>query len=113
MSEMQFLGFIGIVAAGGILLTLILGFLDTERPGAIAARRAEAEPTFDSAAALPAFFARPQIINYVPDSPGLDDALIALLEEHVRAERAIVTGFVHLPSFGSLYRQTASPQIMH
>lgn len=113
MNEMQFLGFIGIVSVGGIMLALILEFLDTERHSAVRTARAEVEPAVRSAATLPAFFAKPQISNYVPDNPGLDDALIALLEEHVRAEQAIVTGFVHLPSFASLYRQTASGRIMH
>jgi hypothetical protein len=113
VTDIQFLGFIGIVSAGGIMLALMLGFLDTERTGAGRTHRAEVGPTIQPAATLPAFFARPQTGNYAPDRAGLDDALIAYLEEHVRAERAIVTGFVHLPSFASLYRQTGASGIVH
>jgi hypothetical protein len=108
---MQFLGFVGIVTAGAILLVFIFEFLNTERYGAEKVG-AEVEPAVQSVATLPAFFAKLRSGDYVPGNKGLDDAVIAVLEEHVRSEQAIVTGFVHLPSFASLYRQTGSSQIM-
>ena len=113
MTDMQFLGFIGIVSAGALLLVFIFEFLNTERYYAAKTARAEVEPAVRSVATLPAFFAKLHIGDRTPENKGLDDAVIALLEEHVRNEQAIVTGFVHLPSFASLYRQTSSSQIMH
>jgi hypothetical protein len=32
-----------------------------------------------------------------------DDALLAMLQNHVKAERAVVSEFVHFPSIDSLY----------
>ena len=113
MTDIQLLGFIGIVTAGAVLLVFIFEFLNTERYDAVQTARAEVEPAVRSVAALPAFFARLRIGDRTPESTGADDAVIALLEEHVRSEQAIVTGFVHLPSFASLYRQTSSAQIMN
>lgn len=110
---MQFLGFIGIVLAGGILMAFMLELLNTERRGMEKAERMEVGPVVQSAATLPAFFGKPRVAAHMLDSKELGDALIAVLEEHVRNEQAIVSGFVHLPSFASLYRQTGSSQTMN
>lgn len=113
MDAMRFLGFIGIVLAGGVMMALILECLNTERSDARKTRRVEGEPAARSIAELPAFFATRQTTEPLPARPVSDDALIALLEEHVRAEHAMVTQFVHLPSLDSLYRQAKPSPTLH
>jgi len=110
---MRFLGFIGIVLAGGVMMAFILEFLDTERYDARDKRRVDVEPAVRSIAELPAFFAKRQTTDHPPARPVSDDALIAFLEEHVRAEHAMVTKFVHLPSLDSLYRQAKPSPTLH
>lgn len=113
MDAMRFLGFIGIVLAGGVMMAFILEFLNTERYEAREARRMEAEPAVRSIAELPAFFAKRQATEHLPARPVSDDALIAFLEEHVRAEHAMVTKFVHLPSLDALYRPAKPSPTLH
>lgn len=113
MDAMRFLGFIGIVLAGGVMMAFILEFLNTERNNGRETRRVEEEPAARSIAELPAFFAKRQTTERPPARPVSDDALIAFLEAHVRAEHAMVTKFVHLPSLDSLYRQAKSSPTLH
>jgi hypothetical protein len=113
MDAMRFLGFIGIVLAGGVIMAFILEFLNTERSDAGEKRRVEVEPAVQSIAELPAFFAKRQTNDHPPARPVSDDPLIAFLEEHVRAEHAIATRFVHLPSLDSLYRQAKPSPTLH
>lgn len=113
MDAMRFLGFIGIVLAGGVMMAFILELLNSERYDARKERRVEVEPAVRSVATLPAFFAKPQTNDRPPASPGFDEALIAFLEEHVRAEQAMVTKFVHFPSLDSLYRQAKPSATVH
>jgi hypothetical protein len=113
MDAMRFFGFIGIVLAGGVLMAFMLELLSTERRGVTAKRRVEEEPAAQSIAELPAFFAKRQSVEHPLVPPVSDDALIAFLEAHVRAEHAMVTKFVHLPSLDTLYRQAKSPPTLH
>jgi hypothetical protein len=106
MDAMRLLGFIGIVLAGGVIMAFALEFLNTERRARGEHRRVKVAPAVQSVTELPAFFAKLRHVDRAPAEAALDDALIALLEEHVRAERAMVTKFVHSPSLDSLYRQT-------
>ena len=113
MDAMRFLGFIGIVMAGGVTMAFILELLSTEGGHVANERRVEADPAARSIAELPAFFAKLQTTQHPPVRPVSDDPLIAFLEAHVRAEHAMVTKFVHRPSLDSLYRQAKSPPILH
>jgi hypothetical protein len=92
-----------ITLVGLVTLGLVLKFLETEpTPRAERRRSADVEPAVTSVAALPAFFVKPGEPTVVV---GFADDLVALLENHVRAERAMATKFVHYPSVDSLYRQ--------
>jgi hypothetical protein len=113
MDAMRFFAFIGIVLAGGVLMAFILEFLNTERHDANKERRLEVEPAVRSVATLPAFFAKPQTDTPAQAVTGLDEALIAFIEEHIRAEQAMVTKFVHFPSLDSLYRQAKPSPTLH
>jgi hypothetical protein len=113
MDAMRFLGFIGIVLAGGVMMAFMLELLNTERHGAAEKRRVEVDPAVRSIAELPTFFATRQTTEHLPARPVSDDALIAFLEEHVRAEHAMVTQFVHLPSLDSLYRPAKPSPTLH
>lgn len=113
MDAMRFLGFIGIVLAGGVIMAFILEFLNTERSDTGEKRWVEVDPAVQSIAELPAFFAKRQTNEHRPARPVSDDAMIAFLEEHVRAELAIATRFVHLPSLDSLYRQAKQSPTLH
>ena len=113
MDAMRFFAFIGIVLAGGVLMAFILEFLNTERYDAAKQPRVEVEPAVQSVATLPAFFAKPQPDVPVQAVTRLDEALIAFIEEHVRAEQAMVSKFVHFPSLDSLYRQAKPSPTLH
>ena len=113
MDAMRLLGFIGIVLAGGVTMAFVLELLNSERADQRKECRVEKEGDAGSVAALPAFFAKVPVGTPLPATPGLDEALIALIEEHVRAEQAMVTRFVHYPSFDSLYRQAKPSPTLH
>lgn len=51
----------------------------------------------------------------MPASPAItfDDALLAQLEQHVRAEQAVVSQFVHFPSVDSLYSSSGTSLRAH
>ena len=51
----------------------------------------------------------------MPGSPAItfDDALLAELERHVRAEQAVVSQFVHFPSVDSLYSSSGTSLRSH
>jgi hypothetical protein len=58
------------------------------------------------ATAIPAFFAR-QHATLAPSSMlTFDEGLFAFLQNHVKAEQAMVSEFVRLPSVDTLYRQS-------
>lgn len=113
MESMRFFAFIGIVLAGGVLMAFVLELLSSERADARKDRRMEVEADVRSVATLPAFFAKAQAHTPLPANPDLDAALIAFIEEHVKAEQAMVTKFVHFPSLDSLYRQAKPSPTLH
>lgn len=113
MEGMTFFGFAAVVVIGIALLALTLEFLNPERqtvtqenrkPASEGARVAES-----LVATMPAFFERPQVNQRPLAIPVFDDALLALLQNHVRAERAMAEDFVHFPSIDRLYRQPGLP----
>ena len=117
MEGMAFLGFVLIVAVGLSVLGLTLELLShtRQRPAIEEAQRA---PTGvlaaeSLAAAIPAFFAKPQSDQFPSATLGFDDALLALLQNHVKAERAMANEFVHFPSVDSLYARPSLSLTMH
>ena len=106
MDTMTFLGFLAITVTGLVALGVILKFLEVDGTAVRAerTRTVEVEPAIRSVAALPAFFAN-VADRQAPATFGFDDELVAMLEAHVKRERAIAANFVHLPSVDSLYRQ--------
>ena len=115
MDAMRFFGFVAVVLAGGVMTAFILGCLNTERRSerATRTRRVEVEPAIQSIATLPAFFAKLNANDHASAASKLDDALIAFLENHIKAEQAMARKFVHLPSIDSLYRQSQAPPTMN
>lgn len=105
MDGMTFLGFVLIVAAGISVLAFTLRLLDPERATAMEAKRMTTGvlAAKSMTAAIPTFFAKPQSDRLPSTTLGFDDALLALLQNHVKAERAMVHEFVHFPSVDSLY----------
>ena len=95
------------------MMAFILEFLNTERDDAREKRWVGVEPGVRSVAELPAFFAKRQTNEHPPVRPVSDDALIAFLEAHMRAEHAMVAKFVHLPSLDSLYRPAKPSPTLH
>jgi len=116
MEGMTFLGFVLIVVVGFSMLALTLELLNPERqrvPQVQEKRVPEGVLATESALATPAFFA-PRRMDQLPlTNPGFDDALLALLQNHVKAERAMANEFVHFPSIDSLYRQARPSATMH
>ncbi len=105
MDGTTFLGFVLIVAVGISVLALTLGLLSPTRETAMEAKRPSTGVlTAESmAASIPAFFAKAQSDQLPLATLGFDEALLALLQNHVKAERAVVNEFVHFPSVDSLY----------
>lgn len=114
MDAMRFFGFILAVVVGGVMMALILEFLNPDRLDVQTEgkRRVDVEPAVQSVATLPAFFATLQANEGPPAVAGFDDALLAFLQNHVKAEQAMVTKFVLFPSVDNLYRQARpSPRV--
>jgi len=91
---------------GGLTLILYAGYQSTEQARARQEleHSADTVPAPEVAVEMPGFFA-PLAIDRPPVSPfAFDDALLAALETHVKAEQAIVRQFVRYPSIDSLYR---------
>ena len=106
-----FLGFL----LGGLMLILYMGYLSTEEARAQQERQHSVKTVRarEIAAEIPGFFA-PLDAARKPATPlAFDDALLARLESHVRAEQAIVTQFVRYPSIDSLYRQGGQELRVH
>jgi hypothetical protein len=114
MDGMTFLGFILIVVVGFSLLALTLELLNPARQSA--AQKAEKHVSEGVRAAesmvatMPAFFAKPQTDQLPLATPGFDEALLAMLQNHVKTERAMAREFVYVPSIDSLYRE---PTVAH
>jgi hypothetical protein len=101
---------------GGMMLALVMGYRSIEESrGRIEhrpARHVQAAP-FALAVASRGFFE--STADRAPVSPAItfDDALIAQLEKHVRAEQAMVSQFVHFPSVDSLYSSSGTSLRIH
>ncbi len=107
MEGMTFLGFVLITAVGIGVPAIVLELLSPMRQKP-AVREAQdvamsVQPAEAVAAAIPAFFARPTREPRATAAFGFDDAMLALLQNHVNAERAVAKEFVHFPSVDSLY----------
>ena len=106
MEGMTFLGFVLIVAVGIGVPAVVLELLSPMRERSVVRepqRASSAEAAESMAASIPAFFVRPQSDQLVRPTLGFDDAMLALLQDLVKAERAVVNEFVHFPSVDSLY----------
>ncbi len=97
---------------GGMMLALVMGYRSIEESRAQAVRPAEALRAAD-AVMIPSFFARVENRNFPGSAGAFDEALLTRLEQHVRAEHAVVAQFVHFPSIDSLYRQSGSSLHVH
>lgn len=98
-----FLGFL----LGGLTLILYTGYQATEEARARQEQERAAAATAHAraiAVEVPGFFAPMAVDRSPAPSLAFDDALLAALESHVKAEQDIVTQFVRYPSIDSLYR---------
>jgi ABC-type amino acid transport substrate-binding protein len=98
---------------GGLMLALAMGYRSIEESRAQQVARPAKAPSAATVVMIPSFFA--PVENLSPGGPAVafDDALLARLEQHVRAEHAMVAQFVHFPSIDSLYRQSGSSLHVH
>jgi hypothetical protein len=78
-----------------------------------AARTVRATPRAGDAVLIPSFFAQVENRNFPGSAAAFDEALLARLEQHVKAEHAMVAQFVRYPSIDSLYRQSGSSLHVH
>lgn len=106
-----FLGFL----VGGMMFVLVMAYMATEESRAREARERQAAgvSVIDAAVEIPAFFARQDVIRPALAAVEFDGAWIARLEDHVKAEQAVVGQFVRYPSIASLYRQSQSSLHVH
>ena len=100
------------LVVGGMMLALVMGYRDIEeRRAQKAVLRPAKAPRPSVAAMIPGFFAKAP--KPKPAQPVLDVALLARLEQHVKAEHARVAEFVHYPSIENLYRKSDSSLHVH
>jgi hypothetical protein len=100
------------LVVGGMMLALVMGYRDIEASRAERGARASKAPRVN-VAIVPGFFAAAQ--KHVVTGPAIafDEALLARLEQHVKAEHDTVAQFVHYPSLDSLYRKSESSLHVH
>ena len=99
---------------GGMMLALVMGYrgIEESRAAAETARAAPA-PGVPDGIVVPGFFATTGSRSYAAAELAFDEALLARLAQHVRAEHATVAQFVHYPSVDSLYQQSGSSLHVH
>lgn len=99
---------------GGMMLALVMGYrsIEADRARQDAVLQAEAGRMAEAIIG-PGFF--DSIGHGQAPIPTIvfDDALVAQLEKHVRAEQAMVTQFVRYPSVDSLYSKLGSSLHVH
>jgi hypothetical protein len=97
----------------GMTFALVMGYRGIEESRALPAARREATPSVADAVMIPGYFAAAGSRGNRPADLAFDEALLARLDQHVRAEHATVAQFVHYPSVDSLYRQSGSSLHVH
>ncbi len=99
---------------GGMVLALAMGYRSIEE-SRIAQRPERHVPAAPVAYVVAGHGFFEKAANGVPVSPAItfDDALLAQLEQHVRAEQAVVSQFVHFPSVDSLYSSSGTSLRTH
>ncbi|HSL23754.1 MAG TPA: hypothetical protein VK886_19635 [Vicinamibacterales bacterium] len=98
---------------GGMILALTMGYRSIEESRAQQAARAVSAPGAADVVMIPSFFAQVENRSFPGPAAAFDEALLARLEQHVKAEHAMVAQFVHYPSLDSLYRQSGSSLHVH
>jgi hypothetical protein len=97
-----------VLLSGGIVLALVMGILATEEGRARKERHPRAGATASRLAEIPRFFADLDDTPVAGRGAGPHDEIVGRLEDYLRAEQALVAGFVREPSIENLYRR-ASP----
>lgn len=98
---------------GGMMLALVMGYRSVEESRAQPVERTSKAPTAADVVLVPSFFAKLETPGFTVPAVAFDDALLARVEQHVRAEHEMVAQFVHYPSIDSLYRQSGSSLHVH
>jgi hypothetical protein len=99
---------------GGMMLALVTGYrsIEAERTQQDAQLRAASAQLAQVIVGTGFFESGPHAGRPTPPVV-FDDALVARLEQHVRAEQDSVTQFVHFPSVDSLYSKPGSSLRVH
>lgn len=97
---------------GGMMLALVMGYMNTEQERAKQNARAAAAAA-ERVASLPQFFRDPNARQpTTTEDDHLANDLVGQFEHYLQAEQAAVARFVNEPSIDNLYRRTpASPLI--
>lgn len=98
---------------GGLMLALVMGYRSLEESRAQLVAPPAKPPTAADVVLVPSFFAKLETPGFTVPAVAFDDALLARVEQHVKAEHAMVAQFVHYPSIDSLYRQSGSSLHVH
>jgi hypothetical protein len=98
---------------GGLMLALVMGYRSIEESRAQPVARPAPAPSAVDVVLIPSFFTAVERVSPAGPALAFDEALLARLEQHVRAEQAMVAQFVHYPSIDSLYRQSGSSLHVH
>lgn len=98
---------------GGLLLALVMGYrsIEDSRIG-LTPKQPAIRAVVTEEIAAHSFLPKADRIPPVPTIT-FDDALLARLERHVRAEQAVVSQFVHYPSVDSLYSHSGASLRAH
>lgn len=97
---------------GGMMLALVMGYINTEQERAKESSRAAAAAA-DRVAGLPQFFWDPNAEQPTAENEGVDDDLVGQFEDYLRKEQAAVVRFVNEPSLDNLYRRMPASPLIH
>jgi hypothetical protein len=115
MASMFVFGALLTLLFGGMMLALVMGYLETEkkREQEERARMTEAVPVGQAVASVPRFFADLDRVQSPPAPDTADDGYVSQLEGYLMAEQALVARFVKEPSIDNLYREASVSPVVH
>lgn len=112
MTSIFVLAVLAVFVFGGMMLALVMGYINTEQERAKGGARAAAAAA-KKVASLPQFFRDPNTRQPTTGDDHFTDDLVGRLEDYLQAEQAVVAKFVNEPSIDNLYRHMPASPLIH
>ena len=97
---------------GGMMLALVMGYINTEQERAEQSAH-DAAAAVEKLASLPQFFRDPNVRQPTTEDNHLADDLVGQFEDYLQAEQMAVARFVNEPSIDNLYHQISTSPLIH